>query len=256
MLTRASPLSMRTSISISASERTLLSGRSFPPAISTPASPRASAQAVISGTHSFKRALIGSPDSVPKCAPGRYRYLYIYVAAARGKRRYVAGGQTGGDGRPPAYAAIIGVEAAVERSGVDAALGDQHGVRVNHERIARFREAAPLPHRVQPQHASAVRAGEPIVADTAERGDPVVLQPRIGSGVGSFDHAVFENRQTAERAGENRPPLGCDGVHVVVDQSVKRVQTAGSGPLLLSSLGNFLIPTMIGTDDMAFPTLN
>src|SRR5208283_1633818 len=153
---------------------------------------------------------------------------YIYVAIARRQRGHVTGWQAGGDRRPTLAATVISVEAAVERTRVDTMPSDEHGVRVHHKRVARCRETVPLSYPVQPLHAGAVRAGKPFVADPAERGDPVVLQPRIRSSVRSLYHAVLEYRETAERAGENGLPFGRDGVHVIVDQSLKRVQAAGS----------------------------
>src|SRR4029077_2591458 len=122
---------------------------------------------------------------------------YIYVTVARRERRDIPGWQAGGDCRPAVYPAVTYIQAAVERSGINVAFGDEHGIGVDHERVARLRKAVPLPHRIQPQDTRTIRSGKPIVAGPGQRRNPVVLQPRVRRCVGGLNHTVFEYGQPA-----------------------------------------------------------
>ena len=82
------------------------------------------------------------------------------------------------------------------------------------------------PRTVEAENARAVSAHHPLRADRDHGGNPVVLQVRSCGGVVRRDVAFVQERQAAQGARHQFVAGNAERVHVIVDQTMKRIHAA------------------------------
>ena len=65
--------------------------------------------------------------------------------------------------------------------------------------------------------------------DWKDGGDPVVLEGGVGGGEIAADLVGLDDRDAAQGAGKELVALGGEGVYVVVDQALERVEALWAG---------------------------
>jgi hypothetical protein len=124
---------------------------------------------------------------------------------------------------------IIEIQPVSKSASQNIAASHQHRVGVYFKRSGSALERMETPGTVQAQNACPVGADHPFVSDRDNSGDPVVLQVGGRGGVVRRNIAFVEDRDAAERAGNQFIARDAECVDVVIHQAVKRIHAVRAG---------------------------